>query len=173
MEYERTHAVRTQIYDDSTDWFRESGNRWLSAADRATAQAKAQHQLDERRKGRRRQQQLAIDIARGTVQLQTAVAEEAEEEGAVDRFLMEARERQLQDVADTSDFRQFIFGTSHLRYGDTTFDGKERQVPKNTPELSDACRAVYDALRSRMRHVRCCMPIIQRDSVGVEAPGRR
>lgn len=42
LEFERTSAQRTRVYDDSTDWFSESTNIWLSHSDRERASVMAE-----------------------------------------------------------------------------------------------------------------------------------
>jgi hypothetical protein len=74
IQYDREGAKRTQIYDDSTDWFAEGSDIWKGKAERQEALRKAR-EFDEKKREAKLGMKVEIDFATG----QISVKDKAEE----------------------------------------------------------------------------------------------
>lgn len=180
------------MYDDSTDWFAESNNQWLSQTDRERAAAKDQEirELKKDAKGQYTLQlpfsrhysswviqfephlssndlflvasppfsatrYLTFDFGAAKVSQETVTIPEDSAE-AVDRFLSQARERELQKLPQSnSDFK--LFGASVIHH-DRSSNEQQQHSPElplgPNPFLSGTSRDLYDTLRERIQLVR-------------------
>lgn len=93
VQYDREGTRRTQIYDDSTDWFAEGSDIWKGKADREEALRKAR-EFEEQKNKARLGMQVEIDFATG----QIVVKDKAETMQAVEQ----EREKQLATYIEES-----------------------------------------------------------------------
>jgi hypothetical protein len=64
LEYDRTSAQRSYVYDDQADYFESSTSIWLSEAEQEMAREKDEKRR-EKNSGRRKEVRISFDIAGG------------------------------------------------------------------------------------------------------------
>lgn len=123
LEFQRTATERTRIYDDATDWYRESANTWISEDERQKALCLAnEHELKKKNRTCRKE-------TLGCLPCNIFVV------GARMVALDFANQRVLECPQETSDSTFYDLRRSHIVFG------------SNAPELTSLSKESTQNLR--------------------------
>lgn len=131
LSYDRDAKKRTRVFDDSTDWYSDAVNPWLSERQREEATRKATEE-ERRRREERRKIHATIDLFERTVVDTTAEVMEKMERENRDTF-----QKWTEDIAEQNKL---------LSMYEENYKGLRGQ----RPQLSGDSQQLYDRLRESL-----------------------